>query len=71
MHEYEIRILRDDLSTAFIIERTHLNNNAAIRSAQKLAGRRRFEIWSGLDCIYGVSDCARTRLLFGSAHPTA
>ena len=54
MDEYEIRILRDDGSTALIAAGTHLNDNAAIRSARKLARAHKFEVWRGMDCIYGT-----------------
>jgi hypothetical protein len=53
MHEYEIRILRADRSTATIIEVVHLNDHAAIRAAKKMAEARPFEVWRDLDCIYG------------------
>ena len=32
----------------------HLNDDAAIRSARKLAHAHRFEVWRGMDCIYGT-----------------
>lgn len=53
MHEYEIRILRADHSTATIIEVVHLNDNAAIRAAKKIADGNDFEVWRDLDCVYG------------------
>jgi hypothetical protein len=53
MHEYEIRILRADKSTATVIEVMHLNDNAAIRSARVTANGNPFEVWRGLDCVYG------------------
>jgi hypothetical protein len=53
MHEYEIRILHADRTTDTVIEVAHLNDNAAIRAAKKLAEARPFEVWRGLDCIYG------------------
>lgn len=53
MHEYEIRILRADKSTATVLEVMHLNDHAAIRSARKIAEARPFEVWRDLDCIYG------------------
>jgi hypothetical protein len=53
MHEYEIRILRADRTTDVLIEVIHLNDNAAIRAAKKMAEARPFEVWRDLDCIYG------------------
>jgi hypothetical protein len=53
MQEYEIRILRADRSTAAVIEVTHLNDGAAIQSARRIADARPFEVWRGLDCVYG------------------
>jgi hypothetical protein len=53
MHEYEIRILRADKTTAIVMEVVHLNDNAAIRTAKNIAEARPFEVWRGLDCIYG------------------
>jgi hypothetical protein len=71
MQEYEIRILRDNCTA--VIKQRHLNNNAAIRSAQKLAGKQRFEVWSGLSCVYGLSPSARPHFEFShprfNAHP--
>ena len=56
MHEYEIRILRADKTTATVIEVLHLNDNAAIRSAKKMAEARPFEVWRGVNCVYGRAD---------------
>jgi hypothetical protein len=53
MREYEIRVLRADLTTASVIEVVHLNDHAAVRAAKKMAEARPFEVWCGLDCIYG------------------
>jgi hypothetical protein len=53
MHEYEIRILRADRTTASVMEVIYLNDRAAIRAARKLAEARLFEVWRDLDCIYG------------------
>jgi hypothetical protein len=54
MQEYEIRILHADRTTDAVLEVRHLNDNAAIRSARKIAEARPFEVWRGLDCIYGA-----------------
>jgi hypothetical protein len=53
MHEYEIRILRADRSTSVVMETMQLNDNAAVRAGKKIAEARPFEVWRGLDCIYG------------------
>lgn len=53
MQVYEIRFLRADHSPATIMEVMHLNDNAAIRAAKKMAEAKPFEVWRGLDCIYG------------------
>ncbi|HWX90767.1 MAG TPA: hypothetical protein VNY75_10700 [Rhizomicrobium sp.] len=53
MEDYEIRILSDGRTQA-VIEAMHLNDHAAIRAAQKYAGGKSFEVWRGLDCIYGA-----------------
>jgi hypothetical protein len=54
VHEYEIRILRADGGATLITAEIQLNDNAAIRSAQKLAKGQKFEVWKGMDCIYGT-----------------
>ena len=51
MREYEIRVLSSGHAT-LIIEQTHINDQAAVRSARKFAGNRPFEVWRGVDCIY-------------------
>lgn len=51
MHEYEIRILNTDGSTALICEEVQLHDTAAIRSASRMALGRPFEVWRGLDCV--------------------
>jgi hypothetical protein len=53
MQGYEIRILRADRTTDAVIEVMHLDDNAAIRAAKKMAEARPFEVWRDLDCIYG------------------
>ena len=53
MDLYEIRVLDDDGATALIFAAIHLNNNTAIRSAEKIAHGRRFEVWKGMDCVHG------------------
>ena len=53
MHEYEIRILRPDGSSALISSEIHLNNHSALRSARKLANGKAVEVWRGMECVYG------------------
>ena len=52
MLSYEIRILSENQT---IIESTFLNDHAAVRAAQKFAAGKPFEVWRGLDCIYGAA----------------
>jgi hypothetical protein len=51
MRGYEIRILSEE-NRHTIIEVMHLNDNAAVRSARKMAEGKPFEVWRDLDCIY-------------------
>jgi hypothetical protein len=60
MGEYEIRILRTDGRAAIITYEIQLNDNAAIRSALKIANGRKVEIWRGMDCIYGTGSAPAT-----------
>jgi hypothetical protein len=53
MHEYEIRILSEDEAIA-VIEVIHLNDHAAVRAGRKFAGGKAYEVWRGIDCIYGT-----------------
>jgi hypothetical protein len=53
MHEYEIRIFKWDRTPYALIEVIHLNDHAAIRQARKIAKARPFEVWRGLNCVYG------------------
>lgn len=53
MQDYEIRILSEG-HTQTVIAGLHLNDHAAIRAAQKYAAGKQFEVWRGLDCIYGA-----------------
>jgi hypothetical protein len=59
MNDYEIRILNEGRTQA-VIEVTHLSDHAAIRAAQKYAGGKSFEVWRGLDCVYGAGGNPRT-----------
>jgi|HubBroStandDraft_5_1064220.scaffolds.fasta_scaffold4025312_1 hypothetical protein len=56
MQVYEIRLLKDDrYSARFIMERMYLNDHAAIRAASQLAKGLPFEVWRGLECVYGLA----------------
>jgi hypothetical protein len=52
MREYEIRVLTNGRTSA-VYEVVHLSDHAAIRAAKSFAGGLPFEVWRGLDCIYG------------------
>jgi hypothetical protein len=54
MQHYEIRVLREDGTTALMVAALQPNDNEAMRSARKIAGSRKFEVWRGADCIYGA-----------------
>ena len=60
MHQYEIRILRDDGSTAIIAADLQLDDDAASRSALRIARGRRFEVWRGMDCIQSAAASIQT-----------
>lgn len=60
MHQYEIRILRDDGSTAVIAADLQLDDDAAMRSARRIARGRRFEVWRGMDCIQPATASVQT-----------
>jgi len=68
MYTYEIRVLRSDRTTDAIIEVMHLNDNAAVRAAKKMAGSLAVEVWRGVTCVYGghhaqaPTDITTTRL---------
>jgi hypothetical protein len=54
MQTYEIRVLKDNLSTKTVIEQQYFDDDAALRAALRFASGHRFEVWRGLSCIYGV-----------------
>jgi hypothetical protein len=54
MEKYEIHVMDDDGRTDLILAAIHLNDNAAVRSGQKIAHGHKFEVWRGMDCIYGT-----------------
>ena len=54
MQSYEIRVLEDDGKTSLIASEVQLSDSAAIRSGKGISAGRKFEVWRGMDCIYGV-----------------
>jgi len=52
MLTFEIRILKADGSLSMATTMTHLNADAAVRSAKRLAGKKQFEVWANDRCIY-------------------
>jgi hypothetical protein len=53
MLEYEIRVLSEEARTSLIIEVIHSSDYAAVCAARKFAGHRPFEVWRGLDRVFG------------------
>jgi hypothetical protein len=47
MKPYEIRILKSFGSPTIISAENHLNDESALRSGQRLADGRQFEVWRG------------------------
>jgi len=58
MHDYEIRILNPDGSTAIIATEIYLCDSSAIRAAHAMADGLAFEVWRGMDCIHGAASSA-------------
>jgi hypothetical protein len=58
LYNYEIRILNGG-KTKSVIEVVHLNDHAAIRAGKKFAEGNLFEVWRGLDCVYGSDTAMR------------
>jgi hypothetical protein len=61
MLTFEIRILKADGSLSMAATQIHLNSDAAIRAATRLAGAKPFEVWANDRCVYAstvVSDPA-------------
>ena len=54
MRHYDIRVLGDDGKTALILSEYRTNDHAAVRTAQRIAHGRKFEIWRGMECVYGL-----------------
>ena len=54
MHDYEIRVLSSGHAIS-VVEVRQLNDHTAIRSGRKIAADRPFQVWKGIECIYGRS----------------
>lgn len=54
MQLYEIRLLRDDRSTKFVLAQMHLDDHAAIRAASRMSKGASFEVWRELECVFGL-----------------
>jgi hypothetical protein len=52
MHDYEIRILNSKFASSALVEMMQASDEAAIRSAERMANGRAVEVWRGLDCVY-------------------
>ena len=50
--DYEIRILRDDLSPSLIWKSIHTGDSAAIRAGMRAAAGHPVEVWRDMDCIF-------------------
>lgn len=60
MPAYEICVLKDDrYSAAAVHQRILLDDDAAISQGQRLAGSAPFEVWRGLDCVWGLASTRR------------
>jgi hypothetical protein len=55
MQLFEIHILKPNGGTAVIATEAHLDAHSAIRSAMRLACGRQFEVWKGVECIFGAA----------------
>jgi hypothetical protein len=54
VHLYEIRILKSDGVSEYIIEMMNAGDLSAVKAARKLAGARAFEVWRDLECLHGA-----------------
>ena len=52
MHEYEIRIVREDGKSSLIYCVHHFNDATAIAVGSGIAQGKGFEVWRGMDRIY-------------------
>lgn len=53
MHEYEIRVLNNRLSTSLIMKTVQPSDGSAINTGRKIADGQPFEVWRELQCVYG------------------
>lgn len=67
MQDYEIRILNPDGSTAIIAAEIYLCDTSAIRAAHVMADGLAFEVWRGMDCIYGAASPAAKAVIAATA----
>jgi hypothetical protein len=58
MHEYELRILKEDRTPALTMWSVHLNAETAIKAARKAAKGDSFEVWRDDECVYCSADRA-------------
>jgi hypothetical protein len=70
MQEYEFKICRFDGTISLTTTATHLNADAAISAASRLAGGKPFEVWDAQRCIY-TSLAAAPRIPEPPAKPAA
>jgi hypothetical protein len=56
MQEYETRILNVDRTPALLMTSMHLNADAAIKTARRVATGRPFEVWRDDECVYAAVD---------------
>ena len=55
MQIYQIRVLEDDGKTALIASEVQFDDSTATQFGKGVAAGRKFEVWRGMDCIYGPS----------------
>ena len=56
MPDYEIRVLGDDRYSAVKIHECSLaDDEAAVSAGLQFAEGAPFEVWRGLDCVYGLA----------------
>ena len=60
MQVYEVRVFDENGKTQLIAAEVGLNDNAAIRSGRAIAAGKHFEVWRGMDCIYGLESPPQT-----------
>jgi hypothetical protein len=52
MHDYEIRILRENSQAIALIAITGASDETIIREAKRIAQDRPMEVWREVECIY-------------------